>query len=120
MFRPNRPVLGSPPWRSWSCPAPATGTSTVAEALGRALDLPVLSIDPIKEALADSLAVGGEEWSLFVAEGEPLGLAGGLVVVDTTDGFDADALSASVRAALSGDGPPGPTGASVPGRSSCR
>lgn len=43
--------------------APATGKSTVAAALGHALGLTVLSLDVIKEALADSLGLGDEDWS---------------------------------------------------------
>jgi hypothetical protein len=43
--------------------APATGKSTIAAALGAALRFPVLSLDPIKEALADVLGLGGEDWS---------------------------------------------------------
>ena len=35
--------------------APGTGKSTVAAALGAALRFPVLSLDPVKEALADVL-----------------------------------------------------------------
>ena len=43
--------------------APGTGKSTIAAALGAALRFPVLSLDPIKEALADVLGLGGEDWS---------------------------------------------------------
>jgi predicted kinase len=43
--------------------APATGKSTVAAVLGRALDVPVFSLDVIKETLADSLGLGDEDWS---------------------------------------------------------
>ena len=38
--------------------APGTGKSTIAAALGAALRFPVLSLDPIKEALADVLGLG--------------------------------------------------------------
>lgn len=43
--------------------APGTGKSTMAAALGSGLNLPVLSLDPLKEALADVLGLGDEEWS---------------------------------------------------------
>ena len=43
--------------------APGTGKSGVAALLGEQFDLPVLSLDLIKEALADSLGVGDEAWS---------------------------------------------------------
>jgi predicted kinase len=43
--------------------APGTGKSTIAAALGAALRFPVLSLDPIKEALADVLGLGDEDWS---------------------------------------------------------
>jgi hypothetical protein len=42
--------------------APGTGKSTIARKLGAALRLPVLSLDPIKEALADVLGLGDEDW----------------------------------------------------------
>jgi predicted kinase len=48
--------------------APGTGKSTVARELGAALRLPVLSLDPIKEALADVLGLGDEEWSNRVGD----------------------------------------------------
>jgi len=43
--------------------APGAGKSTIARELGAALELPVLSLDPIKEALADVLGLGDEDWS---------------------------------------------------------
>jgi predicted kinase len=43
--------------------APAAGKSTVAAALGQALGWPVLSLDTIKEALADVQGVRDKEWS---------------------------------------------------------
>lgn len=43
--------------------APATGKSTVSHVLGRAFATPVLSLDAIKETLADSLGLGDESWS---------------------------------------------------------
>jgi predicted kinase len=49
--------------------APGTGKSTIATALGAALRFPVLSLDPIKEALADVLGLGGEDWSNQVGDG---------------------------------------------------
>jgi predicted kinase len=48
--------------------APATGKSTIADALGTALRFPVLSLDPVKEALADVLGLGGEDWSNQVGD----------------------------------------------------
>jgi predicted kinase len=48
--------------------APATGKSTIAGALGTALRFPVLSLDPVKEALADVLGLGGEDWSNQVGD----------------------------------------------------
>lgn len=49
--------------------APGTGKSTVARALGESLGLTVISLDTVKETLADSLGlgeahgVGDEDWS---------------------------------------------------------
>jgi len=43
--------------------APGTGKSTVAAAVGAGLGLPVLSLDPVKETLADVLGTGDEAWS---------------------------------------------------------
>jgi len=43
--------------------APGTGKSTVAAALGVALARPVLSLDPVKETLADVLGTGDQDWS---------------------------------------------------------
>jgi predicted kinase len=43
--------------------APGTGKSTVAAALGAGLGWPVLALDAIKEALADVLGLGNEDWS---------------------------------------------------------
>ena len=43
--------------------APATGKSTVAAALADGLELPLLSLDVVKEALADVLGLGDEGWS---------------------------------------------------------
>lgn len=48
--------------------APGTGKSTVAAAIGAALRFPVLSLDPIKEALADVLGLGDEDWSNRVGD----------------------------------------------------
>jgi predicted kinase len=48
--------------------APGTGKSTIARELGTALRLPVLSLDPIKEALADVLGLGDEDWSNRVGD----------------------------------------------------
>jgi predicted kinase len=43
--------------------APGTGKTTVAVELARQLDVPLLSLDVIKEALGDSLGLGDEGWS---------------------------------------------------------
>jgi predicted kinase len=43
--------------------APGTGKSTVAAAVAAALRWPLLSLDPVKEALADVLGLGDEDWS---------------------------------------------------------
>jgi predicted kinase len=43
--------------------APATGKSTMASMLSRELGIPVLSLDVIKETMADSLGLGDEAWS---------------------------------------------------------
>ena len=43
--------------------APATGKTTLALALGKALGLPVITKDDIKEALAVPFATGDREWS---------------------------------------------------------
>jgi predicted kinase len=43
--------------------APGTGKSTVGAAVAGALRCPLLSLDPVKEALADVLGLGGEDWS---------------------------------------------------------
>lgn len=43
--------------------APGTGKTTTATALASALSLPLLSLDTIKETLADTLGLGGEDWS---------------------------------------------------------
>lgn len=48
--------------------APGTGKSTIAAALGTALRFGVLSLDPVKEALADVLGLGGEDWSNQVGD----------------------------------------------------
>lgn len=42
--------------------APGTGKSTVAAAVADRLRWPLLSLDPVKEALADVLGLGGEDW----------------------------------------------------------
>lgn len=43
--------------------APGTGKSTVARALGSGLGLTVVSLDEVKESLADSLGLGDDAWS---------------------------------------------------------
>jgi predicted kinase len=48
--------------------APGTGKSTMAEALAAQLSWPLLSLDTIKEALADVLGTGDEQWSNRVGD----------------------------------------------------
>jgi predicted kinase len=48
--------------------APGTGKSTVAAAVATEFGLPLLSLDEIKEALADVLGTGGEDWSNQVGD----------------------------------------------------
>jgi hypothetical protein len=48
--------------------APGTGKSTIARAVGDGLRFGVLSLDPIKEALADVLGLGDEDWSNRVGD----------------------------------------------------
>ena len=48
--------------------APGTGKSTIARELGADLRFGVLSLDPIKEALADVLGLGDEDWSNRVGD----------------------------------------------------
>jgi predicted kinase len=48
--------------------APGTGKSTVARELGSGLRFCVLSLDPIKETLADILGLGEEDWSNRVGD----------------------------------------------------
>jgi predicted kinase len=43
--------------------APATGKSTVSLLLAREFGVPVLSLDTIKETMADTLGLGDETWS---------------------------------------------------------
>jgi predicted kinase len=43
--------------------APGTGKSTIASALATDLHWPLLAIDTVKEALADLLGLGDEDWS---------------------------------------------------------
>jgi len=43
--------------------APGTGKSTVAAALAARFGRPLFALDMIKEALADVLGTGGEDWS---------------------------------------------------------
>jgi predicted kinase len=93
--------------------APGTGKSTIAAALGAALRFPVLSLDPIKEALADVLGLGGEDWSNQVGDAAaevvfrlaatvtPLQLGAGLIEVDTGAPGAAESTVTAVRSALS-------------------
>jgi predicted kinase len=48
--------------------APGTGKSTIAGVIGAALRFPVLTLDPVKEALADVLGLGDENWSNQVGD----------------------------------------------------
>jgi predicted kinase len=43
--------------------APATGKTTVARLIATKLDRPLLSLDTVKERLADELGLGDEAWS---------------------------------------------------------
>lgn len=43
--------------------APGTGKSTIAAAIAADLRWPLLSVDPVKELLADVLGLGDEDWS---------------------------------------------------------
>jgi predicted kinase len=43
--------------------APATGKTTLARQLGRSLDLPVITKDDVKEALAAPFQTGDRDWS---------------------------------------------------------
>jgi hypothetical protein len=43
--------------------APATGKTTVARLIASTLDRPLLSVDIVKECLADELGLGDEAWS---------------------------------------------------------
>ena len=55
---------------------PGAGKSAVAEALGRALPAPVVSVDPIEAAM----------WRAGVSRGEPTGLAAYVVAEAVADG----------------------------------
>jgi predicted kinase len=55
---------------------PAAGKSTVAEALGRVLPAPVVSVDPVEAAM----------WRAGVERGQPTGLAAYLVAEAVADG----------------------------------
>src|SRR6266566_7872719 len=48
--------------------APGTGKSTVAAELAAHLRWPLVALDTIKEALADALGLGDEEWSNRVGD----------------------------------------------------
>jgi len=58
--------------------APGTGKSTIAAALGAALRFPVLSLDPIKEALADVLGLAVQDLLDEVVQDEPMAAREGL------------------------------------------
>jgi adenylate kinase family enzyme len=73
--------------------APGTGKSTIARALGADLRFGVLSLDPVKEALADRVA-----W--LAAEVTPLELGATLIKADTGVPGASDRAVAAVRAAL--------------------
>ncbi|MFN2522372.1 MAG: AAA family ATPase [Mycobacteriales bacterium] len=63
--------------------APGTGKSTAANHLSHALHLPELSLDFLKESLADVLGTGDEQWS------DRLGDAAAEVVFRLSKNFDA-------------------------------
>jgi predicted kinase len=48
--------------------APGTGKSTVAAQLAAHFDVPLLSLDVIKERLADTLGLGDEDWSIRLGD----------------------------------------------------
>lgn len=48
--------------------APGTGKSTVAAAIAADRHWPLLSLDPMKEAIADVLGLGDEDWSNRVGD----------------------------------------------------
>jgi predicted kinase len=48
--------------------APGTGKSTIAAALAADLRWPLLALDTIKEALADLLGLGDEDWSFRLGD----------------------------------------------------
>lgn len=50
-------------WRIVVSGAPGTGKSWIARLLADNLGLPLLSLDVVKEALADALGLGDESWS---------------------------------------------------------
>jgi predicted kinase len=55
-------------WRVVVSGAPGTGKSTLAGLLANDLDLPLLSLDVIKEAVSDVLGLGDESWSNLVGD----------------------------------------------------
>ena len=67
--------------------APGTGKSTIAAALGAAMRFPMLSLDPIKEALAATVT--------------PLRLGAGLIEADTGAPDAVESAVTAVRSALS-------------------
>jgi predicted kinase len=72
--------------------APGTGKSTVAAATAADLRWPLLALDTVKEALADVLGLGGEDWSDRVGDAA--------VEVNTEQPGSADRAIASARTAL--------------------
>ena len=73
--------------------APGTGKSTIAAALGAALRFPVLSLDPIKEALAGRPAE-------LAATVTPLRLGASVIEVDTGEPDAAERAVTAVRSVL--------------------
>jgi predicted kinase len=56
-------VPGKPPLVVVVTGPPASGKSTIADAIARGLPAPLLAKDPIKEALFDALGAGDPAWS---------------------------------------------------------
>jgi predicted kinase len=85
--------------------SPASGKSTIAEAIAKGLPAPLLAKDPVKEALFDGLGTGDPDWSrklgiatygiLFLMLEQEVG-AGRSCVLEAN--FDHDEASRKLRA----------------------